>query len=186
MSRLQDKLEAPARLQELKPEETLATLGLTNSSTLCDIGAGTGIFTIPAAKITTGTVYAVDVNPEMLAIVAQKAKAENLTNVQTVLVENSRYPLADSSVDMALLVTVFHEIEDKPALLREVHRILAQDGKLCIIEFFKEESSFGPPLAIRLSTEDIVAAAAGEGFALASQFMMGPTFYCAVLAKQGE
>ena len=81
MNQLQMKLENPTRMEELKPEDTLRRIGLQGNHVLSDIGAGSGIFAIPAAKITSNTVYALDINVEMLSLINDKAKQEGITNM---------------------------------------------------------------------------------------------------------
>jgi 2-polyprenyl-3-methyl-5-hydroxy-6-metoxy-1,4-benzoquinol methylase len=63
------RLDNPVRLAELNPEATLKRFGFQGGQVLCDIGAGSGIFTIPAARMTTQKVLALDINPEMLAAI---------------------------------------------------------------------------------------------------------------------
>lgn len=71
------KLENPARLAELNPKATLKRIGLRVGDVLCDIGAGSGIFAIPAAQITCGLVYAVELRADMLGIITDKASRQN-------------------------------------------------------------------------------------------------------------
>lgn len=111
---MKNKLENPKRIAELKPEETLIKVGLQENHVLCDVGAGSGIFTIPAAKTTQNTVYALEINPEMLLLIEEKAKNASLSNIQTVKVTNNQLNLKENSVDIYLMVTVLHEIDDKP------------------------------------------------------------------------
>ncbi len=69
MDHQQNKLENPERLAELSPKETLMKIGLGEQDVICDIGSGSGIFTIPAAQITANTVFALDINNEFLDII---------------------------------------------------------------------------------------------------------------------
>ena len=73
-----NRFENPERLAELSPAKTLIKIGLEDGMTLCDIGAGSGIFSVAAAKITTAKVFATDINPEMLSVIAEKANAQGL------------------------------------------------------------------------------------------------------------
>ncbi len=70
-----EKLENPARLEELAPENTLKRIGLEPGMTFADIGAGTGIFAIPAAKMTTEKVYALEISEEMIQLLNQRKKS---------------------------------------------------------------------------------------------------------------
>ena len=183
MNHKQEKLENPARLAELVPEATLKRLGLTGGDFVCDIGAGSGIFTIPAAKQTRGTVYAVDPNAELLQIIEARSKAEGLTNITILRTGDFNYEIPAESIDLALLVTVLHEIEPKADLLREVVRILKPSGSLCVIEFKKEPTPFGPPIDHRIAI-DVVTTVCGDcGFSEHERFLLGENFYCVIFRK---
>ena len=77
------KLHSTKRLKELKPYDTLRNIGVLEDSILFDYGAGTGVFTIPAAKITRNKIYAYDINDDMLEILNKKSQIEALNNVIT-------------------------------------------------------------------------------------------------------
>ncbi len=184
MQSMQAKLENPARLAELNPDAALKRIGLEDGDVLCDIGAGSGIFTIPAARITRGIVYAVELRADMLDIIADKARAAGLANVVPVLSDGASYAVADSAADIALAVTVLHEISDKAAFLKEVKRLLKSGGRMAVVEFHQRETPMGPPVARRLSQEDIGAVFADAGFAEHDAFDLGDNFYCMVFEAQ--
>ena len=75
------KFENPARLDELSPESTLIRAGLSEGMSLCDIGAGTGIFSVAAARISSAAVNALDISDEMLEIISRKKAEVNLQNL---------------------------------------------------------------------------------------------------------
>ena len=184
MQDMQAKLENPARLAELNPEYTLRRIGLNDGDALCDIGAGSGIFTIPAARLTRGMVYAIELRADMLNIIAEKARAASLDNVVPMLSDGASYAVADGAADIALAVTVLHEIADKAAFLKEVKRLLKPGGRMAVIEFHKRETPMGPPVARRLSKEDVGAVFADAGFATCDAFDLGDNFYCMVFEVQ--
>lgn len=170
------KLENPARLAELSPKNTLINAGLTKAMTLCDIGAGTGIFTFPAAEL-CHKVYALEISDDMLALLNQKTKQNNLTNLATVKVTNSTLPLESGTVDMAVMVTVLHEIEDKALMLTEIHRILKYHGRLLIIEFHKRATPMGPPETRSLAQNEVITICKDAQFNMVNEFSMGENFY---------
>jgi len=182
----QKKFENPIRMQELKPEDTLEKVGLAANHVLCDIGAGTGIFTIPAAKITKKKVYAIDIQDEMLAIIGDKAKAEGIGNIERIKVSDERYPMTDGSVDIALMVTVFHEIKNKSGLLQEITRILKDTGKMVIIEFHKRQTPMGPPVERRLAKDEVIEKLTHAGLMVREEFDLGDNFYCLVFEKESH
>jgi len=180
MEKMLKKLNNPERLTELSPEDTLRKIEFHKGDTLCDIGAGTGIFTIAAARLTDQDVYAVEINDELLDHIKNQAETENLNNIKTVRTNGITINVPGNSIDTALLVTVFHEIPGKARSIREIKRVLKKDGKLAIIEFHKMETPFGPPVAKRIDEKEITDQLKNESFLLTDSFRMGDNFYCTV------
>jgi ubiquinone/menaquinone biosynthesis C-methylase UbiE len=120
-----------------------------------EFGCGYGTFTVPAAKATTGRVFALDIEPEMVAETLRKAKAAGLSNVVGVVRDfvADGTGLPDSQAGRAMLFNILH-IENPLGLLRETHRILAPGGEVGIIHWRSDtETPRGPPLPIRPSAE---------------------------------
>ncbi|UWG95418.1 methyltransferase domain-containing protein [Dehalobacter sp. DCM] len=183
MNRKQLKFENPARLDELKPRETLLRIGLTENDTVCDIGAGTGVFTLPAAEITRNTVYALDINEDMLAILDDKIQSGQIKNIVLQKVRDKRYDLEDGSIAIALMVTVLHEVESKLQIIKEIKRILKENGKLAVIEFHKRPTTSGPPVEQRLSQDEVKEMMAYSDFTTCDEFDLGDNFYCLVFVN---
>ena len=177
------KFESPARVAELNPEATLRKIGLKNGDVFCDIGAGTGIFTVEAAKITDNTVYAIDTSDDMLRITEDKCKQLGLKNVKTVHPVGFSYPIDDGECDIVFMCTVFHEIDDTTALLKEISRIIDPHGKLIIIEFYEKETPMGPPITSRMSEAKVMQIVEDTGFVRTSQAGMGENFYICEFVK---
>jgi ubiquinone/menaquinone biosynthesis C-methylase UbiE len=134
-----------------------------------DFGCGYGTFTIPAARVVRGVVYALDIEPEMIAATAAKSKAAGLTNAQVrqrdFVAEGTGLP--DASVDYAMLFNILHA-EDPLALLREAVRVLSKDGQLGIMHWnYDLTTPRGPSMAIRPRPEQCRAWAEKAGFRLA-------------------
>lgn len=174
------KLENPVRLAELQPEKTLRRIGIKADDIVCDIGAGSGIFTIPAARLTRNRVLALDISEDMLATIEDKARIEGLANIETVKVIDETFAVADRSVDLALIVTVFHEIPHQEKFVSEVARMIKTDGSVCVIEFHKEETPYGPPVDHRIARVSVQESFSRGGFAIAEDFDLGPNFYVQV------
>lgn len=170
-----DKFENPQRAAELSPVDTLKKLMLHEHAAFADIGAGTGLFTFAAARITTGPVYAVDISGEMREILRTRKEVCGAEHVE-ILDSIDRLPAGQC--DMLFLCTVFHEIDDKETLLQEAKRALKADGTLAIIEFHKRETPFGPPVAHRISEEETGAAVQEQGYTVQQAFSLGENFYC--------
>lgn len=178
MDHKQNKLENPERLAELNPKETLARIGIDEQAVICDIGAGSGIFTIPAARITANTVFALEINDEFLEIIKRKADDENLPNIITMKVTGDHYDIQADTVDVVILVTVLHEIEDKKAMLSEFKRIMKSRAKLAVVEFHKRQTPMGPPVLHRYGKEETALLFGAFGFEQTDEFELGENLYC--------
>ena len=121
------KLETPERLSWLPPAEIVAALNLRNAMTIADVGAGTGFFSIPIANEvgTSGKVIAVDMQQEMLNLLAQKLhNLDSPLNIELIKGEASNTTLTEHSVDVVFMANVWHELDDHALVLKEVQRIL--------------------------------------------------------------
>lgn len=175
-------LESPERLQFLNPDVILDKAGLRNEMVLADLGCGTGYFTIPASR-RVKKVYALDVQQGMLDILRGKIEKQKISNIEAILSEESHIPLPDSSVDVLLMGNVFHELEDRNAILTEVKRILSSNGKLVIVDWLKIEMDFGPPVEERLTAENMISICEDNGFDVLEQSDAGPYNYLLIFGK---
>lgn len=111
-------------------------IGIRKGKTVLDYGCGSGTYTISASKAVSegGKVYAVDMEAKSLKTVEKKANDKRLGNIVTILAKKEEFAtgLSEESVDVVLLYDVMQMIEDKPALLRELDRVLRPDGTLSI------------------------------------------------------
>ena len=105
-------------------------LGIGPGKTVADIGAGSGWFTVRAAKRVgdTGTVYAVDINPEAIRYISSRIRKENLRNVKPILGKPDN-PLLPKQVDAVLLLKTYHEVAQPITLLRNLRASLAPGPK---------------------------------------------------------
>lgn len=172
-----NKLENPKRITELNPKETLIKIGLSDRSTFCDIGAGTGVFTYAAAEITAKDIYAVEISGEMREILRLK------NNGQNVIIEDSAQNVPTDSCDVVLLCTVLHELDNIPDMMGEIRRILKHDGVLAIIEFHKEATPMGPPVDHRISESETVETLMKNEFVKINRFKLGDNFYCLIFKQ---
>lgn len=177
------KFENPIRLMELLPKETLIDIGLKKGDLFCDIGAGTGVFTIEAAIITGVDTYAIDISEEMLSVIEAKANALDIENIQLIKASGFDYPIEEGVCDFAFMCSTLHEIYEKPQLLKEIHRILKRDGKLAVIEFHKSRTPLGPPEQNRISMEETKEIVEEHGFAELSKRNLGENYYLCTFKK---
>lgn len=173
-----NKFENTNRIGELNPIETLKRVGFTENMVLCDIGAGTGIFSFPATEITHSNVYALEISDEMIELLELRKEERGATNLHVKKVISDILPLDNEICDMVLMVTVLQEIENTGLLLPEINRILKKTGKLVIIEFHKKVTPMGPPIEHRLSIEKVEELCLLYNFRVADKFDLGDNFYC--------
>lgn len=177
------RLENPGRIAELDPAKTLIKAGLRENMILCDIGAGSGIFSFPAAKLTSGDVHALEISDEMIRLLESRAEEHKLPNLKIKKVESKTLPIDSSTCDMAVMVTVLHELEDKQGMLYEIKRILKEKGRLLVIEFHKEQTPMGPPADHRISQEESEKTCCENGFQTIDIFSLGDNFYGIVFER---
>src|SRR5262249_37458279 len=101
----------PDREQKLHINQVMDLLGVSPGKTVADIGAGSGWFTVRAARrvTDTGKVYAVDINPAAITYIDQRAQKEKLSNIETLLGAQDDPRLPPGSVDAVLLLKTYHE-----------------------------------------------------------------------------
>lgn len=177
------KFEHPKRLEELDIKGSLERLGLEPHHTVCDYGAGTGIVSAQVAGITSGQVFALDMDPKMIELITRKKLSGDLMNVIPMKVNADEVPLEDESIDRFLLVTVLHEIAEVPEFINEIHRVLKPSGKVMVIDFYKKESPMGPPESHRISAYQASRHFFREGININEQYELSDNLYLLVLAK---
>lgn len=132
-------LEAPQRLARLKALDVVAALKLKPGQTVADIGAGTGVLTLPMARAvgTTGTVYAVDLEKEAVDYIEERATEQGIVNVKAT-VGTADDPGMPVNVDLALLNDSLRYIEKRAAYLKQLSEYLNPGGRIAISEFLPE------------------------------------------------
>ena len=132
-----DWLERAERTREERPDLVLAALPLKPGMAVADIGAGTGYYARRMAERvgTSGVVYATDIQPEMLQLLEQEASARGITNVKPVLATTTDPKLPPESIDLAVMVDVYHELEYPHETLSGIVRALKPGGRIAFVEF---------------------------------------------------
>jgi len=130
-------LERAERAGEERPDLLIAALELTPGMTIADIGAGTGYYAWRIAQRVSagGTVYAVDVQPEMIKLLEQQMARRGVSNVKALLGTRTDPGLPAGSIDLALMVDVYHELEYPYEMLAAIVRALKPGGRLAFVEF---------------------------------------------------
>ena len=134
-------LERSEREREERTDLLIENLPIGPGDSVADIGAGTGYFALPMARLVgdTGTVYAVDIQPEMLAIIEDRAAAQDVSNIELVLGTANDPKLPEDSINMVLFVDAYHEFEWPWEVMSAVYNSLVPGGKVILIEYRAED-----------------------------------------------
>ena len=154
--------ESPGRDERLQINRVMDMLGIEPGKNVADIGAGSGWFTVRAARRVTGagTVYAVDINPEAIHYIDQRAKKEQLQNIKTILSQPDDPQLPAASIDAVLLLKTYHEVAHPIVLLRNLRSSLKPGAKIGIIDRDGNGANHG------VSKKVVVQEAAQAGYEL--------------------
>jgi len=128
--------ESADRDQKLQVQRVMDILGIHSGTNVADIGAGSGWFTVRAAKRTgaDGTVYAVDINPESIRHIDERVRKEKISNVRTVLSKPDDPKLPENSVDSVLILKTYHEIAAPVRLLENLRKSLRSGARVGVID----------------------------------------------------
>jgi ubiquinone/menaquinone biosynthesis C-methylase UbiE len=177
------RLESPDRRRWQDPERLWKEVGLLPGETVVDVGAGTGYFALPAARLVgpKGRVYAVDVARDLHALVGERGASEKLEWLVPVLSESGRIPLESSIADVVLFANVLHDVPEET--IAEAVRLLRPKGRLVNLDWRKTETPFGPPSEIRLSPEEARERLSFHGLRPLRPIEAGPYHYAELFAR---
>ncbi len=162
-----DWLERNNRQQEENTALAIAKMPLTPASVVADIGAGTGYYTFRIAKkVPEGKVFAVEVQDEFIRYLNQKKKETGRQNVQVVKGTATSPNLPDASVDLAIMVDVYHELLFPHEVLQALHKALKPGGKLLLLEYRAEDPAIEIKELHKLSVTQANKELAANGFKL--------------------
>jgi SAM-dependent methyltransferase len=166
----------PARDAWQKPHEVIQALALAPNARVADIGSGTGYFSTRLAHfVPKGRVFGVDIEPDMVKYLAERAKREGLGNITSVtgVPDDPKLP---EKVDLVLMVDVIHHIADRAAYLRRLRDELKPGGRVAIIDY-SEHSAMGPPVGERILPRGLKSEMDAAGFALVKEHGFLPEQY---------
>jgi len=163
-----DWLERAERIEEEAPDTALDAVRIAKGSTVADIGAGSGYMTVRLAKRVgpDGRVFANDLQPQMIELLRQRVAREKITNVTLVqgTVDDPKLPSA--SVDLELMVDVYHELSQPQIMLRRLREALKSGGRLVLLEYRKEDPTIPIRFEHKMSVAEARMEVEAEGFTL--------------------
>lgn len=165
-----DWLERSTRQQEEDADAAVTALPLKSNSVVADIGAGTGYYTFRMARrVPQGKVYAVEVQDEFVQSLQARAKQEGTSNATVVKGSELSPALPDTSIDLAIMVDVYHELAYPHEMLQALRKSLKPGGGLLLLEYRAEDPSIPIKELHKLSVKQATKEMEANGFVLAEK-----------------
>ncbi len=170
------------------PKSIIEKCGIQAGMDIADLGAGSGAYAIAAAKalISTGRVYAVDVQKDLLSKIKNQAAREGLYNLEVVWGDIDRVggtSLRDNSVDLALLCNILFQLENKTEAVKEIKRILKPQGRLLVVDWADSFGNMGPHPEAVVKKETAMDLFSKAGFHLDREVDAGSHHYGMIFKK---
>lgn len=178
-------LERPERESEEAPSRAIRALKLLPGQVVADIGAGSGYYALRLARAVgpTGRVYATDIQPGMLDLLRRQAARAKLSNIVPVLGAADDPNLPAGSLDLALMVDVYHELAEPQVFVRRLREALKPDGRLVLLEFRKEDRRIPIYEVHKMSVDEVRAELEPEGYRLTAVLNDLPWQHILVLTR---
>ena len=168
-----ERFESESREVYTERERIVADIAPPPGAAIADIGAGTGFYTVLFAHAVgpQGKVYAVDITPEFVGHIQQRAADEKLNNVEAVLCKEDSVELPPDSIDLAFICDTYHHFEYPRSTLASLHRALRRGGEVIVIDFIREEGVSRDWVLehVRAGQAAVVAEFSEAGFDLVSE-----------------
>jgi ubiquinone/menaquinone biosynthesis C-methylase UbiE len=180
-----DWLERQEREMEENTSQLLKNLAVKPGMLIADIGAGSGYHSALLSKMVgTGKVFAVDVEPEMIAYLNERIKQEKLARIVPVLSTEQKVSLPDNTVDMMLLVDVYHVFSYPYEMALSMRAALKSGGKLVLVEFRSEDKSVPIKTIHKMSEAQAIKEFKAAGFSFDKNIDNLPWQHCMIFIKQ--
>ncbi len=174
----------PKRDAWQKPHEVIQALNLEPDAVIADVGSGTGYFAVRLANmVPKGRVYGVDLEPDMVKYLADRAKREKRHNVVAVA-GASDDPRLPEKADFVLLVNVYHHIDDRERYFRNLRASLKPGGRIAVIDF-RMESPDGPPRPARVAPQRVIEELDRAGYQVTEKHDFLPNQYFLMFQPRG-
>ena len=177
-------LERKEREMEENTSQLLKNLAVQPGTAIADIGAGSGYHsTLLSKMVGTGKVYAVDVEPEMIAYLKNRIKLEGYKNIIPVLSTEQKVSLPANSIDIMLLVDVYHEFSFPYEMTLSMLEALKPSGKLVLVEFRAEDPNVPIKTIHKMSERQAVKEFKASGFLFEKNIGNLPWQHCLIFRK---
>ena len=178
-------LEQPSRVDNLKVDEIVARIALKPGQTVADLGAGTGLFSVPLAKAVapSGRVYAVEIDKGFFAQIEEKAKQQHLSNVTTVLGEFADPKLPSRDVDLAFMHDVLHHVQDRATYLKNAARFVKPSGRFVVVDYQAPESPHKDQPELVVSEDQAIGWMKAAGFGKVERVPLFPDKYFLIFSR---
>ena len=150
----------------------LANLGIKRGMTVCDMGCGNGFYSLQLAKMVgpKGRVLAVDVQPQMLLMLRQRAEKAGIDNITPILGSFHNPRLPTGTIDLVLMVDVYHEFSHPEHMLAAMHAGLKPDGLIALLEYREEDPKVPIKPLHKMSKQQVMLEYEPNGFKLVKEF----------------
>jgi ubiquinone/menaquinone biosynthesis C-methylase UbiE len=160
------------RENEERVSELLREMRIQPGMTICDLGAGNGYHALLMAEKVgaDGKILAIDIQPEMLSLLKERAKAAGVNNVETILGLPDDPKIPPESCDLLLMVDVYHEISTPEQMLKHIRQSLSENGLVVLVEYREEDASVPIQPLHKMSKQQILNEYLPMGFELAREY----------------
>lgn len=177
-------LERSEREEEEETSKLIKNMNISAEDVIADIGAGSGYHVFKMAPLASkGIIYAVDIQPEMLAAIEYRKSAYDVSNVLTIQGTEKSVGLPDNSIDKVLMVDVYHEFSFPKEMLQSIYCALKPNGKIYLIEYRGEDASVPIKRLHKMTEAQAIKELNASGFALESNINNLPWQHCMIFKK---
>jgi ubiquinone/menaquinone biosynthesis C-methylase UbiE len=167
-----DWLVRQSRQREEDCKRLLKEIRVKPGQVICDMGCGNGFYALKLAQLTgrKGKVYAIDIQQEMLDMLQRRARAARLENILPLLGTETDPRLPENSIDLVLMVDVYHEFSQPEAMLKAIRKSLKPSGRIALVEFRAEDPNVPIKPEHKMSKQQILKEFPANGLKLTDQF----------------